>query len=289
VKKILVTGGTGFFGKSIVDYFSRNRSDYDFTVFSRHGLAGPSLFQIKQLLGDVRTFAVGDAHFDYVIHAATPARADVPDDEMQSIILDGTENVIAQAKKCGATKFMMVSSGGIYGKGFCAPVAETEVPRPYTAYGIAKLEAEKMAIDSGLYVLLPRCFSFVGKHLNRDTHFAIGNFVRDALLDRDIVIKGDGTPMRSYMYADDLVEWLFAILERGESGRAYNVGSDEAVSIQKLAETVRDELASSSRVKVLGAAVAGAADFYVPDVSRVRMELGLTVKTKLSEAIRLSV
>ena len=55
---------------------------------------------------------------------------------------------------------MMVSSGGVYGKGFTRPISEEDEPHPYTAYGKAKLEAEQMAVDSGLYALLPRCFAF---------------------------------------------------------------------------------------------------------------------------------
>jgi len=280
MKRILITGGTGFFGKSILDYFARNPGEYEFCTLSRHG---------GDIVGDVRTFELDDERFDWVIHAATPARADVPDEEMRSIIIEGTANALRQAQKCGAQKFMMVSSGGVYGKGFAGAVSEEEEPHPYTAYGQAKLEAEQMALDSGLQVYIPRCFAFVGKYLPRDAHFAIGNFIRDALAGKDIVIRGDGTPMRSYMYADDLVEWLFAILERGVPGRVYNVGSDEAISIRDLAVLVRDALGATSEVKVMGAAVPGAADFYVPKVECAKKELGLSIKVALRDAVRLSI
>ena len=291
--RVLITGGTGFFGKSILDYFSRNPCDYVFTVLSRRGLASDFLSQInpsgnqtiEQIIGDVRSFDVGSARFDAVIHAATPARVDVPDDEMRSIIVEGTANAIRQATKCGASKFMMVSSGGVYGSGFTQPISEEDEPHPHTAYGQAKLIAEQMAVESGLHVFLPRCFAFVGRFLNRNAHFAIGNFIRDVLSGNDIVIQGDGSPVRSYLYADDLVEWLFAILERGESGRVYNVGSDEAISIRDLACLVRDALKSTGDVKTLGSHLEGAANCYLPDIGRIRSELGVSVKMGLREAI----
>ena len=291
--RVLITGGTGFFGKSILDYFSRNPRGYVFTVLSRRGLNPEFLSQINQsgnqaiaqIIGDVRSFDVGSARFDAVIHAATPARVDVPDDEMRSIIVEGTANAIRQAKKCGAYKFMMVSSGGVYGSGFTQPIAETGRPHPHTTYGQAKLVTERMVVESGFHVLLPRCFAFVGRFLDRNAHFAIGNFIRDALAGNDIVVKGDGSPIRSYLYADDLVEWLFAILERGESGRVYNVGSDEAISIRDLACLVRDELKSTGKVKILGNHLVGAANCYVPNVDRIRSELGVSVKTGLRESI----
>lgn len=291
MKRILITGGTGFFGKSIVDYLSRHPEEVELTVLSRHGF-GPAFeppVPVRILTGDVRTFDVGTAKFDWVIHAATPARVDVADAEMRSIVLDGTDNAIRQAFKCGAEKFMMVSSGGVYGRGLAGPVPEDSEPRPVTAYGQAKLEAERRAVASGLFTLIPRCFAFVGKYLPRDQHFAIGNFLADCLAGRDIVIRGSGTPVRSYLYADDLVEWLWAILERGQSGRIYNVGSDCAVSIRELAHCVRDSLGTGVGIRVLGdAAVPGAADVYVPNVRRAQAELGLTVRTSLGDAIRLS-
>lgn len=292
MKRILVTGGTGFFGKSILDY-NRRCPLGELTILSRSASRfaanNPELSAgVRFIEGDVRTFSVGEAKYDWVIHAATPARTDVPDDEMRSIILDGTANAIRQAKACGAERFMMVSSGGVYGRGFERPISETDEPRPVTAYGIAKLEAERMAVDSGLFTLLPRCFAFVGKHLDRNAHFAIGNFIRDALRGEDLVIRSDGMSVRSYLYADDLVEWLWAILERGVSGRVYNVGSDESVSICELAHLVGKGLGAKGLVRVLGHSVPGAANVYVPDIGRAKVELGLRVKTGLAEAIRLS-
>lgn len=292
MKRILITGGTGFFGKSILD-FHRRRPLGELTVLSRSAARfaarHPELSAgVRFVEGDVRTFTVGAAKYDWVLHAATPARTDVSDAEMRSIILDGTANALRQAKACGAEKFMMVSSGGVYGRGVGRPFSEDDEPRPYTAYGCAKLEAERMAVESGLFALLPRCFAFVGKYLDREAHFAVGNFIRDALRGDDLVIRGDGSPLRSYLYADDLVEWLWTIFERGVSGRVYNVGSDCAVSIRDLAQRVCDSLGAKGAVRVLGESVRGAANVYVPNVDRAKGELGLRVKVGLSDAIRKS-
>ena len=150
--------------------------------------------------------------------------------------------------------------------------------------------AEKMIADSGLDVKIARCFAFVGPHLNRNIHYAIGNFMQNCLDGKPIVINGDGTPLRSYLYADDLVEWMFAILERGESGGPYNVGSDRAISIRELAETVRDALDSKSEIVVKGTPVPGAKQsVYVPNIERARNELGLEVKVSLEDAVKFSV
>ena len=297
--RIFVTGGTGFFGKSILDYLKRHpdfRAGDEWTILSRD----PEKFKARNaslldqgrkigfVAGDVRDFKA-EGRYDEIIHAATAAVTTMADDEMTSTIVEGTRHVLAFAKSCGARKILLTSSGAVYGPQ-TEPVGEDAPCNPVTAYGKGKLEAERMCAASGLDAKIVRCFAFVGPYLNRDIHYAIGNFMRDCLAGEPIVIKGDGTPQRSYLYADDLVEWLFAILDRGASGRPYNVGSPEGLSIRDLAERVRAALGAKNDIRVLGVPVPGAApSVYVPDVSRAVRELGLRVTVDLADAVRRSV
>ena len=298
MKRVFITGGTGFFGKSILDYLKRHpdfRADDEWTILSRD----PEKFRawnaalldqgrkIGFVAGDVRDFRT-EGRYDEIIHAATAAVTTLGDDEMTSTIVEGTRYVIDFAKSCGARKILLTSSGAVYGPQ-SAPVAEDAPCNPVTAYGKGKLAAERMCVESGLDAKIVRCFAFVGPYLNRDIHYAIGNFIRDCLAGEPIVIKGDGTPMRSYLYADDLVEWLFAVLGRGVSGRPYNVGSPEALSIREVAERVCMALDSKNDIRVLGVPVSGATpSVYVPDVSRAMRELGLRITGDFADAVRRS-
>ena len=161
---------------------------------------------------------------------------------------------------------------------------------PTTPYGRGKVAAERLLVGSGLDVKIARCFSFVGQYLDRTIYYAIGNFIQNCLDGDPIIINGDGTPLRSYLYADDLVEWLFAILERVKSGRPYNVGSDHALSILELAERVRRVLGTRNEIIVKGRPEPGAKpSVYVPDIGRAQGELGLSVSVSLDEAIRRTV
>ena len=298
--RLFITGGTGFFGKSMLDYRLRHPgwrwAKAEWVILSRSPVrfaaSWPRLANqpgVSFTAGDVRDFAFPEGRFDAIIHAATSAVTTLPDAEMTSVIMDGARHVADFAKAAGCGTVLFTSSGAVYGPR-TAPAGEDDACEPATAYGKGKLAAERLLVDAGLDVKIARCFAFAGPHLNRGIHFAIGNFIQNCLDGKPITINGDGTPLRSYLYADDLVEWLFAILERGGNGRPYNVGSDRAVSIRELAETVRNVLGADVPVEVKGVPVPGAPpSVYVPDVTRAENELGLRVATGLEDAIRFSV
>ncbi len=299
MRRIFITGGTGFFGKSMLDYRLRHPdwewAQAEWVILSRspESFAAdyPQLANqagISFVEGDVRDFAFPRGPFDAIIHAATSAVTTLSDEEMTSVILDGAQHVVDFAKAAECRTILFTSSGAIYGPR-TEPAAESDACNPTTAYGKGKLAAEQMLIDSGLDVKIARCFAFVGPHLNRQIHYAIGNFIQDCLDGNPIVINGDGTPLRSYLYADDLIEWLFAILEHGKTGRPYNVGSDEGLSIRALAEKVRAVLGAQNEIKALGQPLGGPPSVYVPIVDRVWQELGLSVKVSLEQAILRSV
>lgn len=299
IRRLFVTGGTGFFGKSMLDFRLRHPewpwAQAEWVILSRSperfAATCPRLAtqpDVSFAAGDVRDFAFPEGHFDAIIHAATSAVTTLSDAEMTSVIMDGARHVTDFAKAAGCGKILFTSSGAVYGPRI-TPAREDDACEPVTAYGKGKLAVERMFIDAGFDVKIARCFAFTGQHLSRGIHFAIGNFIQNCLDGKTIVINGDGTPLRSYLYADDLVEWLFAILQRGESGRPYNVGSDHAVSIRELAETVRDAMGSKSEIVVKGTPKVGEEpSVYVPSIERARSELGLEVKVSLEDAIRFS-
>lgn len=294
-KRIFITGGTGFFGKSMLDYRMRHPewewANAKWVILSR----SPEKFQssfpelagqpgVSFVAGDVRNFAFAEGRFDAIIHAATSAVTTLPDEEMTSVIVDGVRHVAEFARAVGCGTLLFTSSGAVYGPR-TSPAREDDTCKPATAYGRGKLMAERMLIESGIDIKIARCFAFVGKYLDRNIHYAIGNFIRDCMAGRPIVVNGDGTPLRSYLYADDLVEWLFRILSDGKPGCPYNVGSDKAISIRELAETVRSVLGNDSKVSVKGTQTNSPPSVYVPNVARARRELSLAVRTGLEEAI----
>jgi nucleoside-diphosphate-sugar epimerase len=309
---IFLTGGTGFFGTWLTESFlhvNRDLSlDAKLTVLTRdpgrfrkkcpHLATDPALTLLQ---GDVRTFAFPDGEFSHLIHAATESSGTQGTErsfDMLTTIVDGTGRALEFARTRGVRKMLLTSSGAVYGK---QPAGLTHVPEDYlggpdpldpaSVYAEGKRVSEQMcallAANGPIEIKIARCFAFVGPHLPLDAHFAIGNFIGDVLAGRPIKIRGDGTARRSYLYASDLVVWLWTMLFQAPSLVPVNVGSADDLSILDLAQTVVESLGVPTDIEVaktptLGASVAR----YVPSVERAKEVLGLAQTVGLQEAIR---
>lgn len=319
MKNLLITGGTGFFGRALLHQLGSLRFANENTNFEKVTVVSrspekflqkyPSLANKEWLIlhaGDVLSPSTlpKNENYHFIIHAATDSTdtsALTPLHVYQQIV-DGTENMLKFAANCGAARFLFTSSGGAYGpqpaEMESIPESHNSMPdplNPFNAYGVAKRQAEHLCSlygqQYGIETVIARCFAFVGHDLPRNAHFAIGNFIRDAIERQEITVNGNGSPIRSYMHQSDLAHWLLTLLQHGSSGNAYNVGSDEAINMADLAHLVRDILSPKKKVEIKGAALADNLfrSRYVPNVSKAKMDLGLELTVPLEKAIRLSV
>jgi nucleoside-diphosphate-sugar epimerase len=309
-RRIFLTGGTGFFGCWLVESFCHINQALDlgarlviltrdpgrFAVKCPH-LATNSAVALHR--GDIRTFIFPEGGFAHVVHCATGTNANTAAEDPLgtfSTIVAGTERILQFALASGARKFLLTSSGAVYGR---QPANLSHIPESYagapdpldpaSVYAEGKRAAELLCAlyrNQGLDCKIARCWAFCGPHLPLDQHFAIGNFIGDVLAGRPIQIRGDGSPRRSYLYAADLAVWLWTILLRGPALVPINVGSAHDVSIFELAQVVAKTL-NKTEVKVAKPAISAAAPArYVPSVDRARDLLGLQETVALEESIR---
>lgn len=297
---ILITGGTGLFGKSILNFLLHIRKYYNFnvTILTRDKysfLLDNPIYNtdfISFINGDIRNFNC-DKEYDYIIHAATPASEKLEKEnplEMYSIILDGTKNIIKIANNMSVKKLLFTSSGAIYGEQYesIKSFQETYYGNPTTFYGKAKKVSEELFLESNINVSIARCFAFVGPYLNLNIHFAIGNFISDVIKNNNIIIKGDGRPLRSYLYTADLIIWLFTMLLNSNDKSIYNVGSSYEISIYDLARKVSNLVSDySGNIKVLTKPNYNyPTPKYIPNNSKIIEELKVKENYALDESIK---
>jgi len=300
-KKIFITGGTGFFGKWLLETFihlnTTQSLNVSVTILSR----SPNIFEkgfphlfnhdhFKFVQGDVRNFPDITGNFDLIIHAATDASVALNKSNpelMRNTIMDGAIRICRFAKDVNCKRILYTSSGAAYGPqpGNMAQMPESFVDNPNfdntDAYASAKLESETyFKENSPCDVVIARCFAFAGPYLPLDGSYAFGNFIHDELNKRNIVIKSDGSAVRSYLYAADLVIWLMRILSLGQHGEVYNVGSTLAISIKELAKKISD-----MDVSILGHRDQNMKKRYIPSTEKSVVKLGLREHYTLDEMI----
>jgi UDP-glucuronate decarboxylase len=257
---------------------------------------------LRYLKGDIQnrdSLPWGES-FSHVLHAATDSTIGLKLTPLQRFqqILEGTTNILDLSVTTGARRFLLTSSGGIYGP---QPPDLEAIPEdwpgtppiavPATAYSQAKRAAEHLCAlyreAHGLETVIARCFAFVGPDLPLNAHFAIGNFIHDALSSDHITVAGDGTPIRTYLDQSDLAYWLWTLMFNGIDGETYNVGSDQPISITELARLVRDLIAPSKEVHILGVSQgASTRSRYVPSIKKIAFLHSLVPQVTLDQAIR---
>jgi nucleoside-diphosphate-sugar epimerase len=318
-KKVFLTGMTGFFGLPFLEFLFRCKDEnndnsrvYILTrnesKFKKNNPILSDKDYVYFIEGDVRSFLYPTDKIDYVIHGASVSSKEKFDGcsplERYDRLNSGTRYVLDFSVYSKASKFLLISSGSVYGNvtNF-SRISENCLNAPdvindiESCYSEGKRSAELLcAIYSrscDMEVVIARCFAFIGPNIPLDINYAIGNFISNSINGKKIEIKGNGTPIRSYLYTYDLAVWLSCLLVNGENRSVYNVGSDEFYSISSLAKTIKKELNDNVDILFLNKnneliKKTSASNMYVPNISKAKNNFGLSVYTGLNKAVYLT-
>ena len=297
-KTLLVIGGKGFFGKSITDYICNH---YFSKEINRIFLLSRSIKKIhikKKLNKHIKIKAIkGDISklkkipfADYVIYCAINHNYN---EDYKAVC-----NYFKLAKKYHLrSRVLFTSSGAVYGQ---QPKLIKKIKENYLLnnkrinfkdknknnYSITKLKNEeifKKLAKSGIKVAIARCFAFVGKYLPRDSNYVVGNFIQNILNKKKIEIKSDYHVIRSYMYENDLVVWLFRIVKNASLNcPIYNVGSDQEINIRNLSFYLSNKYKLPLKIKKIKSSFE---DRYLPSILKAKKELNLKLQYSNFRAI----
>jgi nucleoside-diphosphate-sugar epimerase len=312
--RILLTGGSGFVGKWMLQTAKiaqeNSTTKIEIVVPTRQLAADHvqkaiaiSCPNVSWVEGDFLNSQLDLGHIDMIVHTATPASAQLNAEnpaEMLRINVEAMESALRYVSD--KKPLLFTSSGAVYGTQpqSVSHIAEGNVePNPpseqLTAYAQGKQIAERMCREAGsngqCSPIIARLFAFGGEYLPRDTHFAIGNFIQNALDRQPIAIQGDGRARRSYLYGADMATWLWSALAHGKTASPFHIGSEHSVSILELAQTVAT-VSGEVLNYIPEITVAKEIDLsesvhqYVPANSETRTALRVSEWTSLAEVIR---
>jgi UDP-glucuronate decarboxylase len=307
MRRVLITGATGFvgtclltshelFGDCEIVGLSRAPQQYSWGPWYKH-------FQ-ADLNEPLDAKALGD-DFDQIIHAATPASAALNQSHPDVMFWQNVQSmktILEFSKFQSVTPTLLfLSSGAVYGALPCDLDSFSEdwtgapsTLSPSSAYAEGKRSAELMlsiAASQGIVKgLVSRLFAFSGSLIPLDRHFAVGNFVAGSVNQGKIVVRSDGSSIRSYLDQKDLASWLLRILEVGEQGFAYHVGSERPISIGDLARLTaeRFELITGQRCSVEfqgQTSTIDGVDRYVPSTRITREQLHIEETVSLEDSL----
>src|SRR5512141_2474085 len=294
----LITGAAGFLGSALANQLAREGHQV-------RGIDDLSTGDPQSLSPDVH-FTRGDVNdrpklwtllqeVDCVYHMA--ARISVPESilyprEYNTSNVGGTVSLMEAMRDVGIRRVVLASSGAIYGDQDLQPLTEGQTPRPHSPYAVSKLAAEYYVrtIGSlwGIETVCLRIFNAFGpgQQLPASHPPVVPYFLRQALRNGTLVVHGDGTQTRDYIYVDDVVSAMVAASTApGVNGLVINVGSGAETSVRDLVKQVLDVTGGKPEV-VYNSKTSGGVSRMAADLTQAREKLNFRPSIKLADGLR---
>lgn len=294
MKTLLLIGGTGFFGKSLTIY-AQKRSLKKWKINKiisisrrRNQKLKKNNLKIINIYSDIRKIK-NIPESDYIIYAANTNN--------NKTNLEGLKNFIKIIKKNKIkSNILFTSSGIVYGannkdmkskENQKTNISKFKNLTGYKKnYSKTKFLMEKSLKELSLLnfkIVIGRCYTFIGKEILNNHNYAISNFIHQAKTRKKIIVKSPNV-FRSYMHANDLIEWLITMVANTKKKYAiYNVGSDQAIRLDILAKLIAQNLRCKVIIKKK---TNNKKDFYVPSIHKAKKILGLKLKYNLKKSIK---
>lgn len=259
---------------------------------------------LRIVMCDITRQILCDEKVDYCIHAASPAgikERQVHQAETFNVNVLGTYQMLEYCRHNSQCKFLLVSSVDVYGKVNGSKrlkeedIGTLDILYPRNAYSNGKRAAETLTAlyckDYGVNTVVVRPYQVYGPGMNIYDGRLHGDFVRQLLDDSRIVLKSDGTAIRSFMYLVDATLAFFKVLDKGVTGQVYNVcDEDGEASVKELADIYVQVFSENVRVEFEfehrnTPEVKEAISRVVGDGTKLR-ELGFVCETSLEEGIK---
>ncbi len=299
-QNLLILGSNGFFGKAILEHLYLNKSFYK-KKFKTITVSSRRTNKIKKVLKKLKNYF----NIIYLKEDIFKIKK-LPNTQyiIYCILLKNIKNDFKAVqhfskllkKLKNKTHIIFTSSGAVYGeklnqnkkvkeninvsKRFNFPDLKK---RKYAYYKLKSENILEKLSKKGFRLSILRCFAFVGEDLPRNKRFVIGNFINKVLALKKLIVKSENEVVRSYMYQDDLANWILTILLKSKKKfDIYNVGSDDPISIHRLAEI----LSKKYKIKFISNLnPSKVTDHYLPNIDKAKKAFSLKLRYNSLQAI----
>jgi len=294
-QSLTIIGGSGFIGKSIIDSFNKRLLKKYFikniNIICRQPFKFKkkknNLYKLNIFYSNIRTLKKLPKS-DLYIYAAESTNVNFYNKKNNKKNIhyhkESIKNFIKLVSKYNNSKVLYVSSGSVNYKKYTK--SSNSYKKLYTKLKIFSENQIKKLFKFKIKTSIARCYSFIGPHLPTNSHYAIGNFLHDAKYKNKIIIKKKNKVIRSYMYSDDMVEWLISILNNSKKKTTiYNVGSDELIELFDLAKKITKLFKNKVLISKEGSESKNV-DKYVPIIRKTKNDLKLKILYNLSDSLK---
>ena len=294
MKKLLIIGGSGLFGKSLIDCginkkLVKHRIDKIY-VISRKKISNKKKYKhikIEYITKNIENIKKLPP-VDYLIYALKNKNIKSSQSNF--------DHFVKLLKKLSKTpKILFTSSGAIYGKNNDKIKRSENTKINYRKinqlkgykknYALEKVYIENRIIELGISnfdVSIARCFNFLGRHSLRDGQ-AIGHMITQGLTKKVISINNSNNVYRGYLNTDDLIDWLIIILKNSnKSCPIFNVGSDRAINIKLLGKKIAKIFNKKFKLKKRKIFET---DYYIPSINKAKKLLKLKISINLNDSL----
>ena len=260
--RTLVTGGAGFLGSHLCEYFLNKGHEVicmdNLITGSKDNISSIKNKSFQFVEHNVSEFINLEGELDYIMHFASPASPiDYLELPIQTLKVGalGTHNALGLAKAKSAT-FLLASTSEVYGDPLVHPQPEAYWGNvnpigPRGVYDEAKRFAEAITMayhrTHGINTKIVRIFNTYGPRMRVNDGRAIPNFLKQAIMGKDLTVYGDGSQTRSFCFVSDLVEGLYRLL-MSEQNYPINIGNPNEMTIKEMADKIIQATNSKSKI-----------------------------------------
>ena len=291
--KVFITGGSGFIASPLVRHLLEQGNYVKVLDLKQPSIKHKNLeFINKSITDPLKPYIQG---CDLLFHFAALLGVDNSDNhpmETMKINLEGSVNVFECAMQAGTKHIIFSSSSEVYGEPRELPIREDSVKGPVSTYGVSKLASEIYAKaynhKHNTDIKIVRFFNVYGP--GQANNFVVPIFINNALQNKPLKVFGDGKQTRCFTFVEDIVGAVMKVVEKGNTGEAYNIGNNQPTTILELAQIVKEVTQSKSEIVKIPFGKESRLkerdiEYRVPDISKMKA-LGWQPKTMIKEGVR---